>query len=183
MVDDHPVVRQGLRSFLGTREGIEVVGEAADGETAVELAASLRPDVVLMDLVMPGAGGLAAIRRLTEVAPAARVLVLTSFSSDDQVIPAIQAGAAGYLLKDAHPSQVEEAVRTVGRGERLLDPQVAAVVMAEVAQPRAAGAAGGRRCPCSRPARRRCWRSSARGSRTGTWRRGCSCRRRRSRPT
>ncbi len=142
VADDHPVVRQGLRSFLDTREGIEVVGEAADGEEAVELAASLRPDVVLMDLVMPGGGGLAAIRRLAEVAPGARVLVLTSFSSDDQVIPAIQAGAAGYLLKDAHPSQVEEAIRTVGRGERLLDPQVAAVVMAEVAQPRPAGAPG-----------------------------------------
>lgn len=141
VVDDHPVVRQGLRSFLDTRDGIDVVGEAADGEAAVELAASLKPDVVLMDLVMPGGGGLAAIRRLAEVAPAARVLVLTSFSSDDQVIPAIQAGAAGYLLKDAHPSQVEEAVRTVGRGERLLDPQVAAVVMAEVAQPRPAGSA------------------------------------------
>ena len=140
VVDDHPVVRQGLRSFLDTREGIEVVGEASGGEAAVELAVSLKPDVVLMDLVMPGIGGLAAIRRLAAVAPAARVLVLTSFSSDDQVIPAIQAGAAGYLLKDAHPSQVEAAIRTVGRGERLLDPQVAAVVMAEVAQPRSAGA-------------------------------------------
>ena len=186
VADDHPVVRQGLRSFLDTREGIEVVGEAADGEEAVELAASLRPDVVLMDLVMPGGGGLAAIRRLAEVAPGARVLVLTSFSSDDQVIPAIQAGAAGYLLKDAHPSQVEEAIRTVGRGERLLDPQVAAVVMAEVAQPRSAapGARQARRhWPSSRPGRPRCWRSSARASRTGTWRPGCSCRRRRSRPT
>ena len=143
VADDHPVVRQGLRSFLDTRSGIEVVGEAANGEEAVELAARLVPDVVLMDLVMPGIGGLAAIRRIVAVAPATRVLVLTSFSSDDQVIPAIQAGAAGYLLKDAHPSQVEEAVRTVGRGERFLDPQVTAVVMAEVAHGRATGAPTG----------------------------------------
>jgi DNA-binding NarL/FixJ family response regulator len=143
VVDDHPVVRQGLRSFLDTRAGIEVVGEAADGDQAAELAATLRPDVVLLDLVMPGGGGLAAIGRIAEMVPGAKVLVLTSFSSDDQVIPAIRAGAAGYLLKDAHPSQVEDAVRTVARGERFLDPQVTAVVMAEVAQPRSSGGPGG----------------------------------------
>jgi two-component system, NarL family, response regulator LiaR len=140
VADDHPIVRQGLRSFLDTRAGIEVVGEAADGEAAVEQAVALRPDVVLMDLVMPGGGGVAAIRRMAEAAPATKVVVLTSFSSDDQVIPAIQAGAAGYLLKDAHPSQVEDAVRTVARGDRYLDRQVTGVVMAEVAHPATAPA-------------------------------------------
>lgn len=133
IVDDHPVVRHGLRSFLSSRDGIEVVGEAGDGEQAVEEARAVSPDVVLMDLVMPGAGGVAAIRRILEAQPGARVLVLTSFSSDDQVIPAVQAGAAGYLLKDVAPAELEAAVRAVHRGEALLDPHVVAGVMAEVA--------------------------------------------------
>jgi DNA-binding NarL/FixJ family response regulator len=132
VVDDHPVVREGLRSFLDSREGIEVVGEAGDGETAVREVLRLRPDVVLLDLVMPGAGGVAAIRALKDAGAEAAVLVLTSFASDDQVIPAVQAGAAGYLLKDVDPSEVEAAVRTVHRGEGLLHPRVAARVMAEV---------------------------------------------------
>ncbi|CAN5815618.1 response regulator transcription factor [soil metagenome] len=135
VVDDHPVVRQGLRSFLGTRDGIDVVGEAGDGEGAVKEAVRIHPDVVLMDLVMPGGGGVAAIRRLAIAEPAIRVLVLTSFAAEDQVIPAVAAGAAGYLLKDAAPAEVEAAIRAVHRGEALLDPKVAAVVMAEVAQP------------------------------------------------
>ncbi len=134
VVDDHPVVRHGLRSFLSTREGIDVVGEAGDGETAVVEAGRLRPDVVLIDLVMPGAGGVAAIRRLREVLPEVQVLVLTSFSSEDQVIPAVQAGAAGYLLKDVTPPELEAAVRAVARGEALLDTQVVGRVMAELAQ-------------------------------------------------
>ena len=100
--------------------------------TAVE---RLRPDVVLMDLVMPGGGGVAAIRRLRERVPDTRVVVLTSFASDDQVIPAVQAGAAGYLLKDVDPPGLEAAVRLVHEGEALLDPQVAGRVMAEVAHP------------------------------------------------
>ena len=107
LADDHPVVRQGLRTFLESRPGIEVVGEAGDGETAVTEVERLRPDVVLMDLVMPGGGGLSAIRRMREQAPDTRVVVLTSFASDDQVIPAVQAGAAGYLLKDVEPSGLE----------------------------------------------------------------------------
>ena len=137
VVDDHPVVRQGLRSFLDSRDGIEVVGEAGDGESAVTEVLRLRPDVVLLDLVMPGAGGVAAIRALKEAGAEAAVLVLTSFASDDQVVPAVQAGAAGYLLKDVDPSEVESAVRAVHRGEGLLHPRVVARVMAEV---RSAGA-------------------------------------------
>lgn len=134
VVDDHPVVRHGLRTFLSSREGIDVVGEAGSGEAAVAEAERLRPDVVLLDLVMPGAGGLAAIRRLRSLLPDVQVLVLTSFSSEDQVIPAVQAGAAGYLLKDVAPAELEAAVRAVARGEALLDPQVVGRVMAELAQ-------------------------------------------------
>ena len=136
VVDDHPVVRQGLRAFLESRPGIVVVGEAADGATAVTEAARLQPDVVLMDLVMPGLDGAAAIRRVRERAPSARVLVLTSFASDDQVLPAVQAGAAGYLLKDVEPPDLEAAIRTVHQGEGLLHPRVAGRVRAEVAHGR-----------------------------------------------
>jgi DNA-binding NarL/FixJ family response regulator len=137
VVDDHPVVRRGLRAFLDTRDGMAVVGEAGDGEAAVAEAARLRPDVILMDLLMPGIGGLEAIGRIRAADPAARILVLTSFSSADQVVPAVRAGAAGYLLKDAAPEEVETAVRAVHRGEARLDPQVTATVLAEVAQPAA----------------------------------------------
>ena len=135
LADDHPVVREGLRTFLESRDGIEVVGEAGDGESAVTAIERLHPDVVLMDLVMPGMGGVAAIRRLRERVPDTRVVVLTSFTSDDQVIPAVQAGAAGYLLKDVEPSGLEAAIRLVHQGEALLDPQVAGRVMEEVAHP------------------------------------------------
>ena len=134
VVDDHPVVRHGLRTFLSSREGIDVVGEAGSGEAAVTEAERLRPDVVLLDLVMPGAGGVAAIRRLRSLLPGVQVLVLTSFSSEEQVIPAVQAGAAGYLLKDVAPTELEAAVRAVARGEALLDPQVVGRVMAELSQ-------------------------------------------------
>jgi DNA-binding NarL/FixJ family response regulator len=135
VVDDHPVVREGLRAFLDTRPGLVVVGEAGDGEAAVTEAERLRPDVILLDLVMPGTDGLEAIRRLRGSGSAARILVLTSFTSTDQVLPALRQGAAGYLVKDATPAEVEGAIRAVHRGEGLLAPQVTAAVLAEVANP------------------------------------------------
>jgi two-component system, NarL family, response regulator LiaR len=133
IADDHAVVRQGLRTFLELQEDIEVVGEAADGEAAVEAAAQLAPDVVLMDLVMPKLGGVAAIERLRERVPAARVLVLTSFLDDDKMLPAVRAGAAGYLLKDVAPAELVRAIRTVDGGESQLHPTVAARVLRELA--------------------------------------------------
>ena len=126
VVDDHAVVREGLRTFLELQEGIEVAGEAADGEEAIEAAERLRPDVVLMDLVMPALDGLAAMRALRERVPGARVIVLTSFADDDKLLPALRAGAAGYLLKNAEPQELARAVRAANAGEALLDPHVAA---------------------------------------------------------
>ena len=140
VVDDHPIVRQGLQSFLASRNGIEVVGEAATAEDAVAAAASLQPDVVLLDLVMPGGGSIEAIRRIRTLTGTPRVIVLTSFAGDDQVVPAVRAGASGYLLKDVAPAELEAAVRTVGAGGAVLDPQVVPAVMDEMARsPEASG--------------------------------------------
>jgi DNA-binding NarL/FixJ family response regulator len=130
--DDHPVVRQGLRSFLEAR-GFAVVGEAGDGAEAVRIVEATHPDVLLTDLVMPGVDGIEAIRRLRAAGTPLGILVLTSFSGADQVIPAIRAGADGYLLKDAGPAALEDAIRAVQRGEPMLAPEAAAVVMARVA--------------------------------------------------
>ena len=126
VVDDHGVVRDGLRGFLELQEGIEVVGEAVDGEEAIEAALRLRPDVILMDLLMPRLDGVSAMRSLRETLPTARVIVLTSFLDDDKLLPAIRAGAAGYLLKNADPQEVVRAVRTAHAGQAVLDPVVAA---------------------------------------------------------
>ena len=133
IVDDHAVVRQGLRTFLELQEDMEVVGEAGDGEQALAAAARLEPDVILMDLVMPELDGVSAIERLRELAPATRVIVLTSFLDEDKVMPAVRAGAAGYLLKDVQPAELVRAIRMVDRGEALLHPAVAARVLEEVA--------------------------------------------------
>jgi NarL family two-component system response regulator LiaR len=126
LVDDHAVVREGLRAFLQLQDGFEIVGEAADGEQAVAEAERLRPDVILMDLVMPKLDGLGAMRELRARVPGSRVLVLTSFLDDDRLLPAIQAGAAGYLLKNAEPAELARAIRAAHRGEAIIDPAVAA---------------------------------------------------------
>jgi two-component system, NarL family, response regulator LiaR len=134
IADDHAVVRQGLRTFLGLQDDIDVVGEAADGDEALAAAERLEPDVVLVDLVMPGVDGIEAIRRLRERVPAARAIVLSSFVDDDKLFPAVRAGAAGYLLKDVQPKELVAAIRTVHGGGALLDPSVAARLMAELAE-------------------------------------------------
>jgi NarL family two-component system response regulator LiaR len=132
IADDQPVVRQGLRTFLELHDDIDVVGEAQDGEQALAQIAALAPDVVLMDLVMPVLDGIGAIERLRELGSAARVIVLTSFLDEDKVMPAVRAGAAGYLLKDAEPAELVRAIRIVDGGEALLHPAVAARVLREV---------------------------------------------------
>jgi two-component system, NarL family, response regulator LiaR len=131
IADDHAIVRQGLRTFLELQEDIEVVGDAADGEAALAGVQRHEPDVVLMDLVMPNLGGVEAIRRLRELRPETRVLVLTSFLDDEKLFPAVRAGAAGYLLKDIEPAELVRAIRTVADGEALLHPAVAARLMEE----------------------------------------------------
>jgi two-component system, NarL family, response regulator LiaR len=140
IVDDHSVVREGLRTFLELQDGIEVAGEAADGEEAVREAERLGPDVVLMDLVMPRLDGVSAMRTLRERVPAARVVVLTSFLDDERLLPAIRSGAAGYLLKNVQPRELARAVRLAAAGETLIDPTVAArLVDSLVEDPRAEG--------------------------------------------
>jgi DNA-binding NarL/FixJ family response regulator len=133
IADDHAVVRQGLRTFLELQDDIEVVSDVADGEAAVAAAELEAPDVVLMDLVMPGVDGVEAIRRIRERRPAARILVLSSFLDDERLFPAVRAGAAGYLLKDVEPNELVRAIRTVHGGEGLLHPAVAARLLEEFA--------------------------------------------------
>jgi two-component system, NarL family, response regulator LiaR len=134
LVDDHAVVREGLRVFLELQDGIEVVGEAADGEQALTLAERLHPDVILMDLVMPRLDGVQAMRELRRRLPQTRVIALTSFLDDERLLPAIEAGAAGYLLKDVEPSELARAVRAAKAGEAMLDPAAAARLVDAVAQ-------------------------------------------------
>jgi DNA-binding NarL/FixJ family response regulator len=133
LVDDHAVVRQGLRTYLELQEDMEVIGEAASGGEAVELAGRLGPDVVVLDLVMPGMDGVEATRRILERSPRSRVLILTSFGDDDKVFPAIRAGAQGYLLKDIQPRDLIRAVRDLHQGKTQLHPDVAQRLMSAVA--------------------------------------------------
>ncbi|HEU5031238.1 MAG TPA: response regulator transcription factor [Spirillospora sp.] len=129
IADDHPVVRDGLRGIFTGEPGFEVLAEAADGAEAVRLAEALRPDVVLMDLRMPGTDGVTAITRMAERGLPARVLVLTTYDTDSDVLPAIEAGATGYLLKDALQDELFRAVRAAARGESVLSPSVATRLM------------------------------------------------------
>lgn len=135
VVDDHDIVRKGICALLETREGIEVVGEADNGQEAVAQAGASRPDVVLMDLVMPVVDGIEATRQIAVRYPHVRILVLTSFATDDKLFPAIKAGALGYLLKDSTPEDLVQAIRQVYRGEPSLHPAVARKILHELGRP------------------------------------------------
>lgn len=135
IADDHPIVREGLRTLIASEAGIELVGEAVNGAEAVSLACALRPDVILMDLIMPVKDGLEAISEIKEQNPDASILVLTSFSEEDKVFPAIRAGAMGYLLKDTGPDQLLQAIYDVHRGEPSLHPSIALQLIREINQP------------------------------------------------
>jgi two-component system, NarL family, response regulator LiaR len=135
IADDHLVVRTGLRALLALESEIAVVGEACDGMEAVTEAARLQPDVILMDLVMPGLDGIAAIEQIMARQPAARILVVTSFEADDKIFPAIRAGALGYTLKDFGPADLARAIERVYRGESSLHPAIARRVLQELTHP------------------------------------------------
>lgn len=135
VVDDHAVVRRGLADLLSGDEHIVVVGEAADGAAAVELTVSLRPDVAVMDLQMPGVDGVEATRRIVELAPGTQVLVLTSFSDSERIVSALDAGAMGYLLKDADPDDVIAGIHAVSRGESPIHPRAARELLVSRSRP------------------------------------------------
>jgi DNA-binding NarL/FixJ family response regulator len=135
LVDDHPVVRAGLRGMLDAQDGIEVTGEASSGAEAVAAAAALSPDVVLMDLRMPGVDGVTATGRILAANPAIRIVVLTTYDTDADILRAVEAGATGYLLKDATPAELTAAIFAAARGETILAPSVAARLVNRVRQP------------------------------------------------
>jgi len=139
VVDDHPIVRQGLVAVLGDQPDLEVIGASASAEDALELATRLQPDVVLLDLELPGLDGVEAIPRLAEVSPSARVIVFTAYGSEGRVLGAVRAGARGYILKGASVEEIAQAVRVVQDGGSYLEPRVAAKLVAEVRAPRRAG--------------------------------------------
>jgi NarL family two-component system response regulator LiaR len=142
IADDHAIVRKGICALLATEPDIEVVSEAQDGKGAIAAAQKFRPEVVLMDLVMPGMDGIEATRRIVACQPEARVLVLTSFAGDDKIFPAIRAGALGYLLKDSGPEELVRSIKQVSRGESSLHPSVARRLLRELSQsPSARGSA------------------------------------------
>jgi NarL family two-component system response regulator LiaR len=135
IADDHAVVREGLRALIESMPELELVGEAADGDEAVQKARELQPDVILMDLQMPRKDGIEAIADIVRDDPKARILVLTSFADDDKAFPAIKAGATGYLLKDSQPDELLRAIHDVYRGEPSLNPAIARRLMQELGQP------------------------------------------------
>ena len=132
VVDDHPIVRQGLKAVLEIVPDIELVGEAASGEQAVKMERDTKPDVILMDLMMPGMDGIACIGEIRAQSPMARILVLTNFAGEDMIFPAIKAGAMGYQLKDSSPEVLVNAIRQVFRGESALHPLIARKVLDEL---------------------------------------------------
>ena len=135
IADDHAIVRKGIRALLATERDIEVVGEANDGAEAIAQAKALRPDVILMDLVMPKIDGIQATQQITSNQTGTRILVLTSFAADDKVFPAIKAGALGYLLKDTGPDDLVQAIHQVHRGQPTLEPSIARKVLSELSHP------------------------------------------------
>jgi NarL family two-component system response regulator LiaR len=135
VVDDHVIVRKGIRALLATEGDIKVVGEAKNGQEAIDETDRLKPDVILMDLVMPEMDGIEAIRTITGQQSGSRILVLTSFATDEKVFPAIKAGALGYLLKDSNPEELVQAIHQVYRGESSLHPTIARKLLQELSRP------------------------------------------------
>jgi DNA-binding NarL/FixJ family response regulator len=135
LVDDHPVVRHGLRGMLEAEPDLTVVGEASSGVEGLEQAVALRPEIVLMDLRMPGGDGVTATEQILAAVPSSRVMVLTTYDTDRDILRAIEAGACGYLLKDAAPAELAEAVRAAARGETVLSPSVASTLVRQVRRP------------------------------------------------
>lgn len=134
IVDDHAIVRDGIRSLLSTIPDIDVIGEAATGTKAVTLAHRLQPDIILMDLVMPEMDGIEATRQIIDHDPDARILVLTSFSTDDKIYPALKSGALGYILKDSDSEELVRSIREVERGESSIDPKIARKLLKEMSE-------------------------------------------------
>jgi NarL family two-component system response regulator LiaR len=134
IVDDHTIVRQGVRAFLEAQPDLAIAGEAESGEQAVQLAQELIPDVVLMDLLLPGIDGVEATRQIKRVSPRSQVIVLTSYYEDEHVFPALRAGAISYTLKDIRPAELAEIVRKAAQGESVLHPRVASRLIQEVRQ-------------------------------------------------
>lgn len=132
ITDDHALVRQGIRNFLDLQPDLTVIGEADSGEAAVRIAAELAPDVALMDLVMPGMGGVEATRQVKQASPHTQIIVLTSYHEDEFIFPALRAGALSYVLKDVGPDELADTVRKAARGESVLHPRVAARVVQEL---------------------------------------------------
>ena len=132
IVDDHPIVRQGIMSFLASEDELEIKGEAGNGEEAIELAEKLVPDVVIMDIVMPGMDGIEALQQIKRSRPNTRIIIFTSFAQDDKVLPAIRAGADGYLLKGIPPAELVDAIKSVCDGEAALHPDIARKLMLHI---------------------------------------------------
>jgi NarL family two-component system response regulator LiaR len=136
IADDHLIVREGIKALLSTEDDIDVIGDAGDGRSAVDEVTRLKPDVILMDLLMPGMDGIEAIGHIKDHQPDARILVLTSFATDDKVFPALRAGATGFLLKDSPPKMLVDGIRQVYRGESWLHPKIARKVLQELTKPK-----------------------------------------------